>query len=51
MEQQGAAILVASIILIVLVILIISLFSIFQKRKNSLLLQQKEAEKKFERVI
>jgi len=51
MEQQGTAILVASIILIVLVILIIALFSIFQKRKNSLLLQQKEAEKKFERAI
>lgn len=51
MERQETAILIASIILIVLIILIIFLFSIFQKRKNSLLLQQKEAEKKYEQEI
>ena len=51
MEQQETGILVATIILVILVIIIIFLFTIFQKRKNSLLLQQKEAEKKFERAI
>ncbi|TPN86165.1 sensor histidine kinase [Aquimarina algicola] len=51
MEQQETAILIASIVLVVVVIVMISLFSIFQKRKNSLLLQQKEAEKKFEKAI
>lgn len=51
MERQETAILIASIVLIVLVVLTISLFLIFQKRKNSLLLHQKESEKKFERAI
>ncbi len=51
MERQQAAILIASIILVVIIIFLITLFSIFQKRKNSLLLQQKEAEKKFETAI
>ncbi|WP_109301545.1 sensor histidine kinase [Aquimarina sp. AU474] len=51
MERQQAAILIASIILVVIIIFLITLFSIFQKRKNGLLLQQKEAEKKFETAI
>ncbi|WP_103866940.1 sensor histidine kinase [Aquimarina sp. I32.4] len=51
MEQKEIAILIASIILVIVIIIMISLFSIFQKRKNSLLLQQKEAEKKFETAI
>ncbi len=51
MERQETAILIASLVLVVVVILAISLFLIFQKRKNSLLLQQKETEKRFEKVI
>ena len=51
MERQETAILIASIVLVVVIIIMISLFTIFQKRKNSLLLQQREAEKKFETAI
>lgn len=51
MERQETAILIASIVLVFIIILMIFLFAIFQKRKNSLLLQQKDAEKKFERAI
>ncbi|MDH7445443.1 sensor histidine kinase [Aquimarina sp. 2201CG14-23] len=51
MERQETAILIATIVLIILVILMVTLFLVFQRRKNSLLLQQKEAEKKFERAI
>ncbi|MHA7055925.1 sensor histidine kinase [Aquimarina sp. M1] len=51
MQRQETAILIATVVLIILVVLIITLFWVFQKRKNSLLLQQKEAEKKFERAI
>ena len=51
MERQETAILIASIILVVIIILMIFLFLIFQRRKNGLLLQQKDAEKKFERAI
>lgn len=51
MQQEQTAILVASIVLVVVIILMIILFTIFQKRKNSLLLHQKEAEKKFEKAI
>ncbi|WP_062056662.1 sensor histidine kinase [Aquimarina longa] len=51
MGQQQTAILIASIVLVVIIVLMITLFFIFQKRKNSLLLHQKEAEKKFETAI
>ncbi|MBQ4818757.1 ATP-binding protein [Aquimarina sp. MMG016] len=51
MERQETAVLIASIVLVVIIVLLISLFLIFQKRKNSLLLHQKEAEKRFERAI
>ncbi len=51
MEQQETVILITSCILIMLIAIMIFLFLIFQKRKNSLLLQQKEAEKKFEKAI
>ncbi len=51
MERQETAILIASIVLVVIIILLIALFTIFQKRKNSLLLLQKESEKKFEKAI
>ncbi|WP_027393386.1 sensor histidine kinase [Aquimarina latercula] len=51
MERQEIALLIASVVLVVIIILMITLFLIFQKRKNSLLLHQKEAEKKFERAI
>ncbi|SHI83497.1 sensor histidine kinase [Aquimarina spongiae] len=51
MERQETAILIASIVLIVIITIMIFLFIIFQKRKNILLLQQKEAEKKFETAI
>ncbi|WP_299256076.1 ATP-binding protein [uncultured Aquimarina sp.] len=51
MERQETGVLIASIVLVVIIVLLVFLFLIFQKRKNSLLLHQKEAEKKFERAI
>jgi len=48
---QDLVLFISTIVLILLVIIVIYFFSIFQKRKNSLLLHQKEAEKKFERAI
>ncbi len=51
MEQQETAILIASLTLIGLIIIIIFLFLIFQKRKNDLLFEQREAEKKYESEI
>ena len=51
MQRQETAILVASITLVVIIIMVIFLFLIFQKRKNSLLLRQKEAEQRFEQEI
>ncbi|TYP76066.1 sensor histidine kinase [Aquimarina intermedia] len=51
MERQETAILIASIVLVFIIIVMIFLFLIFQKRKNILLLQQKEASKKFEKAI
>ncbi len=51
MQRQETAILIASGILIMLIGIIIFLFLIFQRRKNSLLLSQKEKEKRFEQEI
>ena len=51
MERQETALLIAVIVLVVIITIMISLFLIFQKRKNSLLLHQKEAEKKYEQAI
>ena len=51
MAQEGSAILVAVFTLAFLGIAIVLLFLIFQKRKNTLLLEQKEAEKRFEQEI
>lgn len=48
MDQGGKAIIVAIIALVTLCLIIIMLFVVFQKRKNVLILKQKEAEKQFE---
>ena len=45
MEREGQSILIAIFTLVFLCIMMIILFVIFQKRKNSLLLKQKETEK------
>ncbi len=50
-SPEGQIVLTAVFTLVVLCIIIIILFSIFQKRKNSLLLSQKESEKRFEQEI
>ncbi len=51
MEREGQAILLAICTLVFLCIIVIILFSVFQKRKNFLILKQKEAEKRFEQEI
>ncbi|MAQ74731.1 MAG: histidine kinase [Aquimarina sp.] len=51
MERPETAILIASLILVGIIVLMIFLFLIFQKRKNILLLQQREAKQQFERAI
>lgn len=44
-------VLVAITILLLLLVVVVVLFSVFMKRKNSLLIEQEEAQKKFEREI
>lgn len=51
MEREGQAILVAVGTLVFLCIIVIALFVIFQRRKNLLLLDQKESEERFEQEI
>jgi len=51
MEQQGTAILISIGVLVLLCAVVIFLFVIFQKRKNTLLQKQKEAQKQFEKEI
>ncbi|GAA4239527.1 hypothetical protein GCM10022291_34190 [Postechiella marina] len=51
MEREGQAILVAVGTLVFLCIIVIALFVIFQRRKNLLLLNQKESEERFEQEI
>lgn len=51
MEQEEIAIIVSIFTLVILSIIMIALFIIFQKRKNTLLIKQKEAEKRFEHEI
>lgn len=52
MGEKGDIILIVSTLVIILVnIFVVVLFSVFQKRKNKLLEQQKEAEEKFESEI
>lgn len=51
MEREGQAILIAVFTLVILCIIVIILFVIFQKRKNLLILKQKESEKNFEQEI
>ena len=51
MDEGGKAIIVAIIALVTLTVILIMLFVVFQKRKNILILKQKEAEKQFEQEI
>ena len=51
MQREGQAILIAIFTLVILCVIIVILFVIFQKRKNALILEQKEIEKKFEQEI
>jgi signal transduction histidine kinase len=51
MEQEGQSILIAIFTLVFLCIIMIILFVIFQKRKNTLLLKQKEIAKHYEEEI
>ncbi len=51
MERQEAAILVSIGVLVLLCIIVIFLFVIFQKRKNNLLQEQRDAKKQFEKEI
>lgn len=51
MERGEQAVLVAIFTLVFLCVIIIVLFVVFQRRKNMLLLEQKEAEKRFEQEI
>lgn len=51
MEQEEIAIVVSIFTLVILCIIMIALFIVFQKRKNNLLIKQKEAEKRFEHEI
>lgn len=52
MEQERDVILIISTVIIILVnIFVVVLFSVFQRRKNKLLEEQKEAQKKFESEI
>ena len=50
-EGQATAILVAVFTLVFLCLILVVLFVIFQKRKNTLVLKQKETEKRFEQEI
>ena len=47
MEREETAIVVAILTLALLSAILIVLFIVFQRRKNSLLLEQKDAEKRF----
>lgn len=51
MQFEGLSLLIATITLVALSIFIILLFLLFQKRKNTLILHQKEAEKRFEQEL
>ena len=51
MGKEELAIVISALILAFLSVIIVALFVIFQKRKNKLLLQQKESEKRFEQEI
>ncbi|WP_397362185.1 sensor histidine kinase [Olleya sp. R77988] len=51
MQQEGQAILIAVFILVFLCIMLIVLFIVFQKRKNTLILKQKDSEKRFGQEI
>ncbi len=52
MEQERDLVLIISTIVIILIaIFIVILFSVFQRRKNKLLQEQKEAKKRFEQEI
>ena len=51
MEREETAIVVAILTLALLSAILIVLFIVFQRRKNSLLLEQKDAEKRFESEI
>lgn len=51
-ETDGELVYIATTILIVLlVVTMVTLFVVFSRRKDKLLLEQKEAQKKFEREI
>ncbi|AUC75761.1 sensor histidine kinase [Olleya sp. Bg11-27] len=51
MQREGQAILIAVFILVFLCIMLIVLFIVFQKRKNTLILKQKDSEKRFGQEI
>lgn len=51
MHKEAQAILIAVITLVFLCSILIVLFVVFQRRKNSLILRQKESEKRFEQEI
>jgi len=51
MEREALSILISVIIVVSLVIAMIFLFMLFQSKKNKLLIEQKEAEKQFEREL
>lgn len=53
MEQEGiqSAFIITSILIVLMTITVIILFVVFQKRKNKLLEEKEEAEKRFEREI
>ncbi len=51
MHREAEAILMAVITLVIMCTILIVLFVVFQKRKNTLILEQKESEKRFEQEI
>ncbi len=51
MHREAEAILMAVITLVIMCSILIVLFVVFQKRKNTLILKQKESEKRFEQEI
>ena len=51
MERQGVAILISIGVLVLLCVVVIFLFVIFQRRKNTLLQEQEDAKKQFEKEI
>ena len=51
MEREGVAIIISIAVLVLLCIVVIFLFVIFQKRKNTLLQKQEDAQKQFEKEI